>query len=69
MIGERLARAIRTGKLTQRELAHATGLDEGMISRLVHGTRTASFPTIDKILDALGMEVVFRPLRRTRKGE
>ena len=68
MIGEQLAQAIRTGKLTQRELAHATGLDEGMISRLVHGTRTASFQTIDRILDALGLEIVIRP-RQTRKDD
>ena len=66
MIAERLQQAIRTGRLPQRELAHATRLDEGMISRLMHGTRTASFKTIDQILDALGLEIVIRP-RQTRK--
>jgi transcriptional regulator with XRE-family HTH domain len=68
MFGERLRRAIREGPLSQAELARATGLTTATISRVVSGDREASFETIDKILDALGLEIVIRP-RRKRRGE
>jgi transcriptional regulator with XRE-family HTH domain len=54
--------------ISQADLARATGLTEATISRFLHGEREASFEVIDKILDALGLEVVIRP-RRERKGE
>jgi transcriptional regulator with XRE-family HTH domain len=68
MFGEQLRQAIRNGKLSQAELARQTGLTTATISRVVSGDREASFETIDKLMDALGLEIVIRP-RRKRKGE
>jgi transcriptional regulator with XRE-family HTH domain len=69
MFGEQLRRAIRTGGVSQAELARRTGLTTATISRVASGEREASFETIDKLMDALGLEIVIRPRRSTRKGE
>jgi transcriptional regulator with XRE-family HTH domain len=66
MIGEQLRRAIRDGKLSQAELARATGLSEGQISYFLKGTRGLSLESIDRVLEVLGLEIVIRP-RRKRK--
>jgi transcriptional regulator with XRE-family HTH domain len=68
MIGEQLREAIRTGKLSQAELARTTGLGEAQISRFLGGSRGLSLKSIDRLMDALGLEIVIRP-RRNRKGE
>jgi transcriptional regulator with XRE-family HTH domain len=67
MIGERLKKAIRDTGLTQRELSRVTGIDETLISRFVRGQRGMSFETIDRLMDALGLEIVIRPRRPPRK--
>ena len=54
--------------ISQRDLARLVGVTEGAISRFLNGEREASFETIDKILDALGLEIVIRP-RHDTKGE
>jgi DNA-binding phage protein len=72
MIGEQvrqaLKQAIEGGKLSQAELARRTGLTEATVSRIVSGEREPSGETIDKLMDALGMEVVIKP-KRKGKGE
>jgi transcriptional regulator with XRE-family HTH domain len=68
MFGEQLRRAIREGPLSQAELARATGLTTATISRVVSGDREASFETIDKLMDALGLEIVIRPRRKRKDG-
>jgi transcriptional regulator with XRE-family HTH domain len=69
MIGERFREVIKSGGLHQAELARRTGLTTATISRVTTGEREASYKTIDRILDALEMEVVFRPRRGAKKGE
>jgi transcriptional regulator with XRE-family HTH domain len=68
MIGEQLRRAIREGKLSQAELARATGLSEGQISYFLKGDRGLSLESIDKVLEVLELEIVIRP-RRKRGGK
>jgi transcriptional regulator with XRE-family HTH domain len=68
MIGEQLREAIRKGKLSQAELARATGLGEAQISRFLGGSRGLSLESIDKLMDALGLQIVIRP-KRMGKGE
>ncbi len=55
--------------ISQRDLARLVGLTEGGISRFLSGQREASFESIDKILDALELEITIRPRRSTKKGE
>jgi ribosome-binding protein aMBF1 (putative translation factor) len=73
MIGEQLRVAIQEAiwkrGITQRELAHAIELHEAMVSRFLKGEREASFDTIDKILDVLGLEIVVRARRNATKGD
>jgi transcriptional regulator with XRE-family HTH domain len=67
MIAERLTQAIRDTGLTQREVSRATGVDETLVSRFMRGLREPSFATLDRLLDALELEVVVRPRRGARK--
>jgi transcriptional regulator with XRE-family HTH domain len=55
--------------ISQRDLARLVDLTEGGISRFLSGQREASYPTIDKLMDALGLEIVIRPRRDAKKGE
>jgi predicted transcriptional regulator len=54
--------------ISQRDLARLVGLTEGAISRFLSGERETSFDVIDRLMDALELEIVIRP-RRERKGE
>jgi transcriptional regulator with XRE-family HTH domain len=67
MIRERLEDVIRDTGLSQREFARATGIDETVLSRFVRGERELRFRAIDQLLDALGLEIVIRPRRHSRK--
>jgi transcriptional regulator with XRE-family HTH domain len=68
MIGECLIRAIRDTGLSQREISRLANVDEGLVSRFLRGLRQPNFETIDKILDALGLEIVVRPLSKRKDG-
>jgi transcriptional regulator with XRE-family HTH domain len=73
MFGPELRAAVKealwTRGISQRELARLVELTEGGISRFLSGQREASYPTIDKMMDALGLEIVIRPRRSAKKGE
>jgi DNA-binding phage protein len=68
MITERIQEAIRSGGMSRYAISKATGIDQGLLCRFLKGQSSLSFETADKVLDALGLEIVIRP-RRTRKGE
>ncbi len=55
--------------ISQRDLARLVGVTEGAISRFLSGERETTFGTIDKLMDALGLEIVIRPRRGANKGE
>jgi transcriptional regulator with XRE-family HTH domain len=67
MIRERLEDVIRDTRLSQREFARLTGIDETVLSRFVRGERELRFRAIDQLLDALGLEIVIRPRGYSRK--
>ena len=52
----------------QAELARQTGLSEGQISRFLKGERGLSLESIDRMMDALGLEIVIRPRRERKDG-
>jgi plasmid maintenance system antidote protein VapI len=54
--------------ITQRDLSRQIGVTEGAVSRLLSGTRGTTFEMIDRLADALSLEVVVRP-RSKRKGD
>ena len=69
MLTERIQEAIRSGGMSRYAISKATGIDQGLLCRFLKGQSSLSFATADKILDALGVEVVIRPRRSVRKGE
>ena len=69
MITERIQEAIRSGGMSRYAISKATGIDQGLLCRFLKGQSSLSFETADKVLDALGLEVVIQPRRDTEKGD
>ena len=69
MITERIQEAIRSGGMSRYAISKATGIDQALLCRFLKGQSSLSFETVDKLMDALGLEIVIRPRRTTRKGE
>ena len=68
MMTERIQEAIRSGGMSRYAISKATGIDQGLLCRFLKGQSSLSFDTADKVLDALGLEVVIRPRHSTKKG-
>lgn len=56
-------------KLTQKELAERTGIDQADISRLENGTRNPSVNLLKRLADGMGMtlKIEFVPKKRVRR--
>jgi hypothetical protein len=63
---EQLQEAIRGSGVSRYAIAQTTGLSQALLCRFLQGTRGLSLGTIDKLMDALGLEIVIRP-RHKRK--
>ena len=50
-----LLRSFRAGKMTQRELADAIGVTDGLIGNVERGTRNLGRENAEKVADALGL--------------
>ncbi len=65
MIGEQLRVAIQEAiwkqGFQQAELARRVGLSPAQVSRFLKGERGLSLESIDRLMEALGLEVVIRP--------
>jgi len=61
---DQLRQAIEAGPKSRYQIAKETGLDEGLLSRFVHGKSGLSIPSIDKLCECLGLEI--RQVRRPR---
>lgn len=59
---EEVVRAIREArtrkKITQSELSRRTGIDQGDISKLEHGTRNPSLKLLKRLANGLDMDLV-----------
>jgi transcriptional regulator with XRE-family HTH domain len=69
MIRERIQEAVQATGLSQREIARATGLSESGLSRFNRGLRSMSLAALDQLLARLGLEIVIRPRRNSRKDD
>ncbi len=58
--------AVRECPLGYNGLARAAGLDPGALHHFAHGKRGMSAPNMDKLAEALGLEIVVD--KRKRKG-
>ena len=68
MITELIQDAIRSSGKSRYAISKATGIGQDHLCHFLKGECSLSFASADKILDALGLEIVIRP-RPTRKGE
>lgn len=68
-LGVALAQARRTRGMSQRELANATGIDQGDISRIERGVLAPTTPTLLKLTTGLGARVSIEllPARQRRR--
>ena len=59
--------AIEASGKSRYQLARESGVAESVLSRLISGERGMSVGTVERMADALGLEIVVRPKRRRRK--
>jgi hypothetical protein len=62
---DQLRRAVRESEATRYALSKTTGISQAVLCRFVAGTAGMSLESIDKLMDALNLEI--RP--RKRKGK
>jgi hypothetical protein len=68
MITEQIQDAIRSSRVSRYAISKATGIGQDHLCHFLKGESSMSLATVDKVLDALELEVVIRR-KRTRKGE
>ena len=68
MLTERIQEAIRSGGMSRYAISKVTGIDQGLLCRFLKGQSSLSFETADKVLDALGLEIVIRPRPERKDG-
>ena len=57
---DHLRRSIRECGLTRYAIAVRTGIDQGTLSKFMKGERGLSLAAIDKLMDALGLDITPR---------
>jgi hypothetical protein len=67
-IYEQLRKAIQGSEKTRYKLWQETGIDQGQLARFMAGTAGLSVENIEKLAEALGLEIIVRPKRRQREG-
>ena len=63
---DELKRKIQASGKSRYALSKETGIEESALSRFMAGTRGLSIDSIEKLVEALGCEIVLR--KRKRKG-
>jgi transcriptional regulator with XRE-family HTH domain len=66
-MAQQLQDAIRDAGESRYSISKRSGISQAMLCRVLSGERGMSLPMIDRLLDALGLEVFVRPRRSTRK--
>lgn len=68
-IAEQLVKAIENSGQTRYAISKGSGINQSMLSRLVNGERAMSFDAAERLANYLGLEIVIRPKRQTRKAK
>jgi DNA-binding phage protein len=69
MITELIQNAIRSSGKSRYAISKATGIGQDHLCHFLKGESSMSLATVDKLMNALELEIVIRPRRSTRKGE
>ncbi|TVQ32435.1 MAG: XRE family transcriptional regulator [Phycisphaeraceae bacterium] len=64
---ESIRKAISASGESRYAISKRSGLAESQLSRLVRGLNTPSLETVERIAEALDMEIILRPRRRSAK--
>lgn len=59
-IGEEIKKRRKTISLSQNDLSEMAGISLATLKNIERGSGNPSFETIEKLLEVLGMEIVFR---------
>ena len=62
-------RAIRTSGVSRYAISKATGIAQSQLSRLMHGENGLSIDSLERLLAFLELEIVIRPISRSRRKE
>jgi len=58
-----IRKAIEAGDKTRYQLSKETGLDQAQLSRLMSGAGAMSYENLERLADALGLEIIIRPMK------
>ncbi|OLU36159.1 helix-turn-helix domain-containing protein [Ileibacterium valens] len=71
-IEQEIVKAIREQRnrlaITQNELSRRTGIDQGDISKLEHGTRNPSLKLLKRLAEGLELDLIVRFVPKEEKG-
>lgn len=62
-----IRKAIQAGGKSRYRLAKETGIDQAQMSRLMSGAGAMRDENLERLPDALGLEILIRPTKRHRK--
>ncbi len=64
LIFDTIRSAIQTSPKTRYRLWKETGVDQAQLSRLVAGQKCVSLDNLERLAEALGLEIVIRPRQK-----
>ena len=65
---DEIREAIKASDKTRYRLSKETAIPQSQLSRLMTGAKGVSFDAMERLAEALGLEIILRPKRRQRKG-
>jgi transcriptional regulator with XRE-family HTH domain len=65
-ITEQLRASIRKSGLLQEQIAEATGVSQGVLSRFIRGERSINLTTAEKLAEYFELELCERPRARKK---
>ena len=65
-LSDQIRRAVAASGLTRYRISKITGIDQAVLSRFMAGKVGLSMSALDRLADALELEVVARKQRKTR---
>jgi transcriptional regulator with XRE-family HTH domain len=65
---EQIKKAIRESGVSRYAISKGTGIDQGQLSRLIHGRTTLGLEPAERLADFLGCEIIFRPKKGKKNG-
>jgi len=63
---DEIRKAIEASDKTRYRLAKETGIDQAQLSRLMSGAGAMSYDNLERLAEALGLEIIIRRQRKRR---